>query len=141
MVRYRLIADVLRERVLSGAYVVGQALPGADQLAREFGVGRDTALKAVRLLRNEGIAVLGRDCVVRAGPMQRRNGVGPVPPANLVEVPPCGVVRARMPTPRERAELDLPEGVPVLVVRIGDVEEVHPADETGLRFRRDQTDR
>lgn len=41
---------------------------------------------------------------------------------------------ARMPTPRERERFDLAEGVPVLVVRIGDGEQLHPADRFGLRW-------
>ncbi|GAA3451281.1 hypothetical protein GCM10018962_31140 [Dactylosporangium matsuzakiense] len=124
---------MLRERVARGDMAVGDVVPSADRLAREFAVGRDTALKAVRILRNEGVFALGRDCVVR---VERR--VGPVPdaPGSVVDAPALSVVKARMPTPREREELGLADGVPVIVVCLGDVEEVHPAAGTGVRMSR-----
>ncbi|MFI5912985.1 GntR family transcriptional regulator [Dactylosporangium sp. NPDC051541] len=134
MARYDQIAEVLRERVACGELAVGDEVPSADRLAREFDVGRDTALKAVRLLRNEGVFALGRDCVVR---VERRTGtIAEEVPGAVVEVPAVSVVKARMPTPREREELGLADGVPVLVVCLGDVEEVHPAAGTGIRWKR-----
>jgi GntR family transcriptional regulator len=130
--RYDQIAEVLRQRVGCGELAIGAEVPSADQLAREFGVGRDTALKAIRLLRNEGVLVLGRDCVVR---VERRVGQPAEAPGTVVDVPAVSVVKARMPTPKEREELGLGDGVPVLVVCLGDVEEVHPAAGTGIRWR------
>lgn len=137
MARYHDLADALREQIASGALPPGSPVPSADRLAHAHGTGRDTALKALRLLRGEGLLFLARDNVMRVGPAQRRaaRGAGE-PPRAIVDVPPQGVVRARMPTPRERDELALPEGVPVLVVRIGQDEEVHPADGTGMRWPR-----
>ncbi|WP_433608993.1 GntR family transcriptional regulator [Dactylosporangium sp. CA-139114] len=133
MARYDHIADVLRQRICGGELAVGALIPSADQIAKEFGVGRDTALKAVKILRNEGLLVIGRDCNIR---VERRAVPAVETPANVVEAGPTSVVRARMPTPRERDELGLPDGVPVLVVRTGDVEEVHPAAGTGVRWPR-----
>ncbi|MER7008758.1 GntR family transcriptional regulator [Dactylosporangium sp. NPDC000555] len=135
MARYHELADALREQIASGARSPGKPVPSADQLAHEHGTGRDTALKALRLLRREGLLVLGRDNVVRVGPAQLRPTRGaPGRPPTIVDVPPEGVVRARMPTPKERDELGLPDGVPVLVVRLGEDEEVHPATGTGMRW-------
>jgi GntR family transcriptional regulator len=131
--RYHDIAEVLRERVECGELEVGDPMPSADRLAKEFKVGRDTALKAMKLLRDEGVAALGRDSVVR---VERRVGQPPERPATVVEVPAVSVVRARMPTPREREELGLTDGVPVLVVHLADVQEVHPAIGTGIRWKR-----
>ncbi|WP_433049108.1 GntR family transcriptional regulator [Dactylosporangium sp. CS-033363] len=131
MARYDQIAEILRQRVGCGQLAVGAEVPSADQLAREFGVGRDTALKAVKLLRNEGLLTLGRDCVVR---VERRHTSVVEQPGTVVDVPAVSVVKARMPTPKEREELQLAEGVPVLVVCLGDVEEVHPGGETGIRM-------
>ncbi|WP_344615713.1 GntR family transcriptional regulator [Dactylosporangium salmoneum] len=140
MVRYLDVADALRERITSGALAPGEAVPSAERLARDHGTGRDTALKALRVLRREGLLLLGRDNVVRVGPVERRpvTGAADAPPT-VVDVPAQAVVRARMPTPREREELGLPDGVPVLVVVLGDVEEVHPAAETGMRWPRQRT--
>ncbi|SCL42159.1 hypothetical protein GA0074692_6841 [Micromonospora pallida] len=46
-----------------------------------------------------------------------------------VAVPRGAVTRSRMPTVEERAEMDIPEGVPVLVVILGGrVRGVYPAD-------------
>ncbi|WP_426506306.1 GntR family transcriptional regulator [Dactylosporangium sp. McL0621] len=134
MARYDQIADVLRQRVGCGELAVGDVVPGAGELAREFGVGRDTALKAVKLLRNEGLLALGRDCLVR---VERRAGHVVEVPGTLVEVPAVSVVKARMPTPKEREELGLTDGVPVLVVCLGDLEEVHPATGTAIRWTRE----
>ncbi|MFG2043178.1 GntR family transcriptional regulator [Dactylosporangium sp. NPDC048998] len=135
MARYQELADALRGQIASGALPPGDPVPSADRLAHEYDTGRDTALKALRLLRREGLLLLGRDNVVRVGPVQLRTARGaPERPPTIVDVPPEGVVRARMPTPRERDELGLPDGVPVLVVRIGEDEEVHPATGTGMRW-------
>ncbi|MEV8514774.1 GntR family transcriptional regulator [Dactylosporangium sp. NPDC051484] len=135
MARYHELADALREQIASGARPPGEPVPSADRLAHEHGTGRDTALKALRLLRREGLLVLGRDNVVRVGPAQLRTARGaPGRPPTIIDVPPEGVVRARMPTPKEREELALPDGVPVLVVRLGEDEEVHPATGTGMRW-------
>jgi hypothetical protein len=43
-------------------------------------------------------------------------------------VPSTAIVRTRMPTPYERGHLDLPDGVPVLVVAIDGEERVYPAN-------------
>jgi DNA-binding transcriptional MocR family regulator len=137
MALYHDLADVLRGRITSGAVPPGSPMPSANQLAHAHETGRDTALKALRLLRREGLLFLDRDNTMRVGPVQRRpaRGAGDRP-ETLVDVPPGAMVRARMPTPRERDELELPEGVPVLVVRIGEDEEVHGAVGIGMRWRR-----
>ncbi|HTJ35842.1 MAG TPA: GntR family transcriptional regulator [Dactylosporangium sp.] len=130
MARYHEVADALRERIAAGEMPPGDAVPSADRLAHEYDTGRDTTLKALRLLRREGLLVLGRDNIVRVGDAPR----AAVAAGTVVDVPPHGVVRARMPTPWERDELGLADGVPVLVVRIGEDEEVHPATGTVMRW-------
>ncbi|MET7399547.1 GntR family transcriptional regulator [Dactylosporangium sp. NPDC005572] len=125
--RYRALADVLRERIVSGDLPPGKRLPSAGELAWAHDVGRDTALKALNLLRSEGLLYMAHDNSIRVGQ------AGP-PCATLVRLPQEATLTARMPTPREREELGLPEGTPVLVVRLGDVEEVHAADRTAMRY-------
>lgn len=51
----RRVADELRSAIESGVYPVGTALPGYRQLATRYGVAVNTAMAAVRLLREEGL--------------------------------------------------------------------------------------
>jgi GntR family transcriptional regulator len=48
------IADILRERIISGELRPRLPIPSEPALMGEFGVARDTARKAVRVLREEG---------------------------------------------------------------------------------------
>jgi GntR family transcriptional regulator len=48
------IADALRTRIMSGQLQPRLPVPSEPALMQEFGVARDTARKAVRLLRDEG---------------------------------------------------------------------------------------
>lgn len=66
--RYREIADALRERILDGTYVAGQALPGEEVLAKEFGVTRPTVRQGISELRAAGLvaASMGRGTFVRS---------------------------------------------------------------------------
>ncbi|UWZ35141.1 GntR family transcriptional regulator [Dactylosporangium roseum] len=132
--RYKMLADVLRQRISSGALAPGRRLPSAAELAWEHDVSRDTALRAMATLRAEGLLFLAPDNSIRVGPCRTRTVRDrTAPSATVVDVPAHAVISARMPTPGERETLALAEGTPVLVVRIGDVEEVHPADRTTLR--------
>ncbi|MGW8379315.1 GntR family transcriptional regulator [Streptomyces sp. ODS28] len=53
----RQIADELRARIDSGALAPGDRLPGEPTLVREYGVAKETANKALKLLVSEGLAV------------------------------------------------------------------------------------
>jgi DNA-binding transcriptional MocR family regulator len=139
--RYKKLADALREQIISGSLPPGSRLPSADKLAWEHNVGRDTALKAMSLLRKEGLLFKAPDNTIRVGPARvrptrpspRNPSATPSPP-DLVDLPANAVVRARMPSQKERDRLGLDEGVPVLVVCVADVEEVHAADQTAMRW-------
>jgi GntR family transcriptional regulator len=48
------IADVLRERIRSGELAPRFPVPSEPTLMQDFGVARDTARKAIALLRDEG---------------------------------------------------------------------------------------
>ncbi len=52
--RWQQIADVIRRRIESGAYRP-KYLVSELSLVQEFGVARDTARKAIRALREEGL--------------------------------------------------------------------------------------
>jgi GntR family transcriptional regulator len=147
--RYERVADALRAQIMAGTLLPGAVVPSAAALAHEHDVGRDTALKGIAVLRREGLLFLAPDKSIRVGPVTARPVGGPGGPggphggspasrlggpAEVRAVPPGGVVSARMPTPRERERFGLAEGVPVLVVRTGAAEEIHPADRFGLHW-------
>jgi GntR family transcriptional regulator len=54
----RQIANLLREQIASGELPPDSKLPSRLQLAAEHGVSQDTAAKAVRILRDEGLVVV-----------------------------------------------------------------------------------
>ena len=48
------VADALRERIESGEWLPGEALPSMAQLAQAYGVSRSTIDRAVHVLVDEG---------------------------------------------------------------------------------------
>lgn len=52
---YRQIANILREKILSGEYRPRQVLPSEQQLMQEHGVARATDRHAIEALREEGL--------------------------------------------------------------------------------------
>lgn len=64
---YRQVAAVLRERIESGVLPVDRPIPSIPHIQQEFGVARGTAMKAVDILRDEGLVhtVPGRGTYVK----------------------------------------------------------------------------
>ncbi|WP_432050337.1 GntR family transcriptional regulator [Verrucosispora sp. NA02020] len=125
--RHLQLAAELRARIAAGEYAPGSLLPSETRLAQEYEVGRGTVRRAVGLLRAEGLVDVasGRGTRVR-GQAERE----------VVSVPRGSMIDSRMPTPDERAELDIPDGVPVQVVTTGGrVRGVYPSDRVRLRVR------
>lgn len=60
-------AQVIQDRIRSGSYKVGQALPGQRQLAEELGIGRPAVREAVSALEGLGLLQVepGRGVFVR----------------------------------------------------------------------------
>jgi len=56
----QVVAEALKERILAGEYVPGDALPSADDLLAEFGVSRPTLREALNLLEGGGFVRLRR---------------------------------------------------------------------------------
>jgi GntR family transcriptional regulator len=54
-IRYREIADTLRDRIESGVFGAGQVLPSEAALSREFSASRVTIRKALELLRDDDL--------------------------------------------------------------------------------------
>jgi DNA-binding GntR family transcriptional regulator len=64
---YQQLAAILRARIASGELPPGRVLPSEATLMQEHGIARETARKAVRVLRDEGLVeiVQGRGAYVR----------------------------------------------------------------------------
>ncbi|MBW2704692.1 MAG: GntR family transcriptional regulator [Deltaproteobacteria bacterium] len=52
---YHQLARTLRERIISGVYFPGEAIPTEPQLCEEFNLSRITVRQAVAILENEGM--------------------------------------------------------------------------------------
>ena len=63
---YQQIAAILRARIESGELVPDRAIPSESRLMQDYGVARETARKAVRVLVGEGLVyvVQGRGAYV-----------------------------------------------------------------------------
>jgi GntR family transcriptional regulator len=51
---YQQLSTILRTRIAKGEWRSGP-LPSVKQLQQEYGVGRDTVLRAIDILREEGL--------------------------------------------------------------------------------------
>lgn len=120
---HRQLTELLRARIVAGEWPPGSLLPPAPRLRYEYGVGKATVQTALSSLRAEGLIDLERGIGLRV-----REPVE----VQVVKVPRGARTRSRMPTPQERVELDLPEGVPVLLVSFGGRTMRYPADRTEL---------
>lgn len=54
-VGYEAIADEIRSKIASGEYPPGHRVPGEKDIIEAYGVGRETAYRALQLLRDEGL--------------------------------------------------------------------------------------
>ena len=118
--RYKRLAALLRARINSGELAVGQRLPSEKDLQDEYGMARETIRKAVGLLRSEGLVEVRQG----HGTFVRQRGE-----QQVIKLAKGERATTRMPTPVERQDLDLAEGVPMLVVTAPDGTEKHyPGD-------------
>jgi DNA-binding FadR family transcriptional regulator len=123
---YAQLAAILREDIQAGRLEPGQKLPSEITLVQRYGVARETARRAVALLRAEGLVVT-----------RRGHGVVVKEPSDVQDLTPAAgsTVTARMPTTEERAAHGIDDGVPVFVVTgDGGTVEVYPADRWRLQW-------
>jgi GntR family transcriptional regulator len=52
---YKQIAEIIRERIVSGEYPKGARLPTESEMVETWEVARTTARRAIALLREEGL--------------------------------------------------------------------------------------
>lgn len=104
---YAQLAQLLRQRVVSGEFGEGTRLPAESALAAEYGVTVSVVRRALELLRAEGWIVTshGIGSIVEEQPERRR-----------IRLEAGESTEVRMPTPAERRRLGMAEGVPVIVV-------------------------
>lgn len=123
---YEQIAATVRDQIVTGHYAPGQKLPSKTTLEQEHGVSRVTIRRAMAVLRNQGLVVVhhGHGYHVRDEPELQD-----------LTLPAGSTVTTRMPAAAERAEFDLGDGVPVLVVETPDGERItYPGDRWRLRL-------
>lgn len=49
------VADIIKDRIADGEYLVDTPVPSEHQIVQEFGVARGTARKVLERLREEGV--------------------------------------------------------------------------------------
>lgn len=57
---YLQLAEILRKQISSGELPPGSRLPSIIDLSSQYGIARTTAHKALRVLVDEGLAVVSR---------------------------------------------------------------------------------
>lgn len=123
---YLQVAQHLRERIVSGEWQPRRRLPSVVALEHEYGVARNTILKAIKRLRDTGQVYTVRNwgTVVKAG----ADYIAVV----RMEAGSRGIFRAA--TEQEIAHLDLAAGSAVFVVERADGGvEVYPAETLEVR--------
>ena len=68
---YQRLAEFLRGRIMEGEWSTGP-LPSVKFLQQEYGLGRDTVLRAIRILNDEGLV----ETVPRRGTYVKRKATG-----------------------------------------------------------------
>ncbi len=132
VLKYEEIAEFLRARIAAGEIEPGATIPSGRELAEQWDVSRATAIKAVDVLRNDGVVVAkqGTGFVVTETPVARPAGsrragsariLGGMPFRRVGDPdwaePPARVAAALRLSPGTRAlrrvrVLQLPDGTP-----------------------------
>ncbi|WP_326646010.1 GntR family transcriptional regulator [Streptosporangium sp. NBC_01755] len=120
---YKQLADLVRSQIARGALEPGQRVPAEKDYVDRYGISRDSVRRAMATLRSEGLIIT----------TARGSRVRPEQPRQSVIIGPADRVTARMPSPEERLQLGVKEGVPVLVVeREGEKPRLLAADRTEI---------
>jgi GntR family transcriptional regulator len=121
---HRQLADIIRADIAAGRLKAGQALPSETRLMQQYELGRVAVRQALGVLRSEGLVVT----VKREGSFVRPHVL-----VERVALPPGAEVMARMPSPDERRQLEISEGIPIFVIKRPDRrDQILPGDRTVL---------
>ncbi len=123
---YRDLADLLRDQITSGRLRPGDPLPGERRLAAEHGISINTAARAVRELRVEGLVVASK-----GQPMRVRSDDEP---RTEVRVPRGSTMVQRPATTEERRRLELVTGERVIEIQTGAKTTVYAGDRHRFTF-------
>jgi GntR family transcriptional regulator len=121
---WRQLADMLRDQILSGELAPGARLASEETMTQQYGIARNTVRQAISALRSEGLLDVNPPQPTRVR----------VRPDEVIVDLAAGTVRTRMPTPAERRELGIGEGVPVLLVEQNGETTLYAGDRTALRI-------
>ncbi|MFI5911570.1 GntR family transcriptional regulator [Dactylosporangium sp. NPDC051541] len=117
---YLQLADLLRERIIDGTFPAGSPLPSEQALCDEHRQSRMTIRRALAVLRDEGLIMKRRGAPSTVRPRPARKALPLRGEQRLI---------SRMPSRKERIQLDLDPGVPVLEVRhVGGGSDLYAAD-------------
>lgn len=108
--QYARVAARIRQDVTDGSLALGQRLPTENELAAIYGVSRGTVVRALDVLRAEGVI----DTVHGQG-----SRIAAIPEVAVVLLGPADTAVTRMPDDHERDALNMAPGVPLLVVTRG----------------------
>ncbi|MGW0968746.1 GntR family transcriptional regulator [Streptomyces sp. NPDC002516] len=119
ILKYEEIAESLRARIAAGEFAPGDTIPSGRDLAEQWDVSRATAIKAVDVLRNDGVVVAkqGTGFVVTETPVARPAGARRAGSARILGGMPflrIGVPDWSEPPARVAAALRLSPGVRAL---------------------------
>ncbi len=116
---YADVADILRDQITSGELQPGDRIPSETDLRQTYGIARETARRAARLLAEEGLID------VRGGYASRVR----VPPERTeVRVTRYSRLIVRPPSTQERRDLGLARGVKMVEVTTGTRVHAYPDD-------------
>ncbi|MEU6784892.1 winged helix-turn-helix domain-containing protein [Nonomuraea angiospora] len=102
------LADIIGADIAAGRVKPGQVLLSETRLMQQWELGRVAVRQALGVLRGEGLV----DTVKCEGSYVRRQA-----PLDRVAVQGPVEVTVRMPSPEERKDLNIPEGVPMFVIK------------------------
>jgi len=131
--KYLRVLNTLRERIESGTYPPGSGLPSESQLGAEFKVSRNSVLKALGILRQDGWIesqqgvghfVRGRMPIGRSTPAYVHTGLD-LDESTRVDLLHVGPILA---PPRVARLLRIPEGTPVYERRRRTLSDTGPVD-------------
>ncbi|PWI41149.1 GntR family transcriptional regulator [Streptomyces sp. ICBB 8177] len=119
LLKYEEIAESLRARIAAGEFGPGEVVPSGRDLAEQWSVSRATAIKAMDVLRSDGVVVArqGTGFIVTETPVARPAGSRRAGSARVTGGMPflrIGVPDWAEPPPRVAAALRMDAGVPAL---------------------------